>query len=124
MEKEKKKVNWKNVGWRFLQFLITLILNIPLILFIVFRIVSVETEKFGSVSLWNCLTIKVFEYSGYHWYNDFLIYLFMIVGIVLTIMFVKFLYKNNKDKKREKKEDEKNEMWNKTFEKIFGKEKE
>lgn len=119
-----KKVDWKQVGWRFLQFLIVLLLNTPLILFIVFKIVDVETAKFGSVSLWNALTIKVFEYSGYHWYNDFLIYLFMILGIILTIMFVKFLYKNNKDKKKEKKEDEKSEMWNKTFEKIFGKEKE
>lgn len=119
-----KKIDWKQFGWRFLQALIILTLNTPLILFIVFKIVDVETIKFGSVSLWNALTIKVFEYSGYHWYNDFLIYLFMILGIILTILFVKFLYKNNKDKKKEKKEDEKSEMWNKTFEKIFGKEKE
>lgn len=119
-----KNEKLKQFGWRFLQTLIILILNSPLILFVIFKIVDVETVHFGSVSLWNALTIKVFGYSGYHWYNDFLIFLFIIIGIILTILFIKFLYKNNKDKKREKKEDEKNEMWNKTFEKIFGKEKE
>ena len=121
---EKKKIDWKNVGWRTLQFLIILILNAPTILLVLCKIIEVDTLHFGSVSLWNALTIKVFGYSGYHWYNDFIIYIFIIIGIILTIMFIKFLYKNNKDKKKEKKEDEKTEMWNKTFEKIFGKEKE
>lgn len=118
----KKKIDWKNIGWRTLQFIILILLNTPIIFFIVCKIVDVETTNFGSVSLWNALTIKVFEYSGYHWYNDFVVYLFIIVGICLSIGFIKFLYRNKKEKDKIDKDNENSKMWNKTFEKIFGKE--
>lgn len=113
-----KKIDWKQVGWRFLQFLILLVLNSGLMFFIISKIVDVDTPKFGEVSLWNALTIKVFEYSGYAWYNDFLIYLSIIVGVILSIMFIKFLYKNRREKIRDEKKIKETDQ---LITKIFGK---
>lgn len=131
MEESKKQIDWKNVGWRFLQALIILLMLSPIIVYIVLNNVDFsDTGLNYYLVMSNKEIVEIMQEKGlilwydYHWYYKFLLWLFMILGAILTIVFIKFLYKNNKEKKREQKDDEKNEKWNKTFEKIFGKEKE
>lgn len=131
MEENKKQIDWKNVGWRFLQFLIILILLSPIIVYIVLS--NVEFSDTGLnyyLVMSNKEIVEIMKQKGlilwynYHWYYKFLLWFFMVFGVILIVVFIKFLYRNNKDKKKEAIENERNEKWNKTFEKIFGKEKE
>lgn len=147
MEENKKQIDWKQVAWRVLQFFIIIFINSATIVWLVLHMIQIDVAingvVVGQLNYWDAMSNdniynlianlgtleglvgKITSWlPDYHWYNSMVVYLFMILGIVLTVFFVKFLYKNNKDKKKEAIENEKNEKWNKTFEKIFGKEKE
>lgn len=103
-----KDWNWKQIGWRVLQALIILILNGATIFFMIANMIEVGG---GEASWWEALTVKYVAkqldlISIYHWYNDLLVFLFMILGFVATFFFIKLLWKNkqaNKDRELENK---------------------
>ena len=108
-----KNINWNKIGWITLHCLIIAFFNLASICFFIFSVIDV-----GDASLFDALTIKyvakefnMLEY--YHWFNKFLIYLFMCVGGILTGLYLKWLLKEKieakKDKEKEKKEEDKQE---------------
>ena len=102
----KKKINWKQVGWRVLQAIVILILNSASIVYIIGSVVPYETITKNDVEF-KLSWIDYLKLSDrVEWYQFFLIWLFIIIGVVLTIFFIKLLWKNkqlNKDRELENK---------------------
>lgn len=132
MEENKKQIDWKQIGWRFLQALIILLMLSPIIVYIVLNNVDFsDTGLNYYLVMSNKEIVEIMQEKGlilwydYHWYYKFLLWLFMILGVILTIVFIKFLYKNNKERKNreydQEREDARNAKLSKTIDKIFGK---
>ncbi len=119
----KNKINWNKVGWRTLQFLVLLIINAATIAFIVLHMID-----FGDsgLSYWLVMSNNIsknpafsevldkFHYV-YHWYNKFLVYLFMLIGWLMSYGFIKLLYKNHREDKQNKLQNENQEKQNKAL---------
>lgn len=107
-----KEWNWKQIGWRVLQSLIIFIMNSANFAFIVMKMINigepVETLGHKTIQLdfVDCLDFKY----------KIILYILMILGIVGSFLFIKFLYKNKKEKQKIEKEDK----FNKNIEKILG----
>lgn len=101
-----KNWNWKQIGWRVLQALIILILNTASFVYIIGSNVPYETINKNGIEF-RLSWIDYLKLSDrVEWYHIFLIWLFIIIGIVLTIFFIKLLWKNkqaNKDRELENK---------------------
>lgn len=111
-------------------------LNFTFIIFFIFKGVTFELADGIEISMWEAMTNKTMHILlsqvnvdlpyDYHWYNDWLIYFFMIVGVILSITFIKAIYQGVREKKKEVVEKERvseqkktNDILTKTIEKIF-----
>lgn len=123
---ENKKIDWKKVGWRTLQVLLIIVINGATIAWFVMNCISVGELNGSDISYWDCMiskplfqmiqdtiaqgdTSKFIQWvtpPEYHFYNKFLVYIFMLAGYVLTFLFIKLLYNNHREDKKEAKEDE------------------
>lgn len=106
---DKKKINWKKIGWIMLHLGVLLVCNTALIVFFIFQMVDV-----GDCSFWDAITVKfIAKEMGYmhlyHWFNKLLVFFFIGVGAILTCLYLKFLFKE-KIEKRKKKEEQDKEM--------------
>lgn len=94
---------FKNVLWTILKYSIVLVLNIPVIVYVVGNFVEVgKSEVMG----------KIIEHSWTEIMIDqlpikfrALVYVAMIVGVALSYMYIKFLIKLNIENKKEQKHD-------------------
>lgn len=100
-----KEWNWNQIGWRILQAIIIFIANGGSFAWLIMNFygdVPVEIIMLGvkqtiNVAFWDTLDFK--------W--KALVYGCMVIGVILSVLFIKFLYKNKKDKKYQQESNEK-----------------
>lgn len=124
-----KEWNWKQIGWRVLQAIIIVVLNSATFVYIIGSNVPYETINKNGVEF-KLSWIDYLKLSNQvEWYHIFLIWLFIIIGIIATIFFIKLLWKNkqaNKDRdlaekeyELKKKDIEEKEKQNKAINKMI-----
>lgn len=119
MKEKFKKINWKNIGWRTLQSLIILFANGGTISFFVMKCIDIGDEvKFGDkVIQLDFIDALPFKFK-------IMVYISIVVGIAVSYLFIKFLWKERKEKnirKEEMSNEEKREsVLDKKLEKIMG----
>lgn len=106
-----KEWNWKQIGWRVLQGIIMFILNGASFAWLILHFIPLEIPNFGEITYWDILSSKALYQiildkfdniswlPEYHFYNTMLVYLFMLLGAIATIFFIKLLWKNKQNKK-------------------------
>ncbi len=119
---ENKKIDWKKVGWRTLQVLLIIIINGATVAWFVMNCIDLGQLNGTSVSYWDAISSKpLFELMKqtsdnawikqwanahpYHFWYKFLVYIFMLVGYILTFLFIKLLYNNHRENKNQERED-------------------
>lgn len=96
MKEKLKQINWVNIGWKCFQGLIVAILNTPLWVYLIGSFVPYASFGEFKLSWIDYLRLS----DKVEWYHIWLLYVFLVVGIVLSIMFIKWLYKEGKKKKQ------------------------
>lgn len=104
-------MNWKKIGWRIFQFFLILILNTSSITWLITNVVGNQTvtisiggvNKEVDVSFWDTLSLK--------W--RVLVLVFAVIGVVLSILFIKLLWKNHREDTRLRREDKQQELLHK-----------
>lgn len=94
-------MNWKKF-WKIIGYIsLVLILNAAIITFIILQVIDFEGTNMPYYQvLSNNYIVDMLHDQGkiqwyeYHWYNKFLLWLFMILGPILTIAF--FVWQNKK----------------------------
>lgn len=93
-------INWNKVLWRAAQFIFIAILNTSLWFFLIANMIEVGD---GEATYWDALTVKYvnkqLDLDLYHWYNKVLVYLGILIGLGLSVSFIKWLYMVNLKKK-------------------------
>lgn len=95
-----KKINWNNVGWRTLQGFIVAVLNTPLYVLIA----GVAQDK--RIEINGKLYDRVLPWFNQEWYQIGLICLFAILGVMISISFIKYVYDLYRADKRERLKNE------------------
>ncbi len=93
-----KKINWNKVGWRTLQALTINIFNGATWFWIVANFVGNQEVDLGKYK------IDVSYFDLLSWWQHGLVYLFMVIGVLLTFGFVKLLYRNHREDKQLEKQ--------------------
>lgn len=91
-----KNWNWNKIGWRALQVLIVLILNTPLWVYLIGSMVPYARFEEFKLSWIDYLRLS----DKVAWYHIWLLYIFLVVGVVISAMFIKWLYEAGKKKKQ------------------------
>lgn len=91
-----KNWNWNKIGWRALQVLIVLILNTPLWVYLIGSFVPYASFGEFKLSWIDYLRLS----DKVEWYHIWLLYIFLVVGVVISVMFIKWLYEAGKKKKQ------------------------
>lgn len=91
-----KNWNWNKIGWRALQVLIVLILNTPLWVYLIGSFVPYASFGEFKLSWIDYLRLS----DKVEWYHIWLLYIFLVVGVVISLMFIKWLYEAGKKKKQ------------------------
>lgn len=91
-----KNWNWNKIGWRALQVLIVLILNTPLWVYLIGSFVPYASFGEFKLSWIDYLRLS----DKVEWYHIWLLYIFLVVGVVISVMFIKWLYEVGKKKKQ------------------------
>lgn len=114
-----KEWNWNQIGWRILQAIIIFIANGGSFAWLIMNFygdVPVEITMLGvkqtiNVAFWDTLDFK--------W--KALVYGCMVIGVILSILWIKLLWKNKQAKKDRELEKEKNDKLEKLADKIIKK---
>lgn len=106
--------------WRLAQTFFMLIMFSSFFVFFGFKGTNFNIGDGVEITMWEAMTNKTLHILlskegitlpyDYHWYNDWLIYLFMVIGVIIDFIFIKFLYKNNQKKKEMEINIEKNKI--------------
>lgn len=100
-----KNINWGKVGWVAFNIFVVLALNSALLFYFISTWISYQGGEF---TYWEVLTIKyVSKVSGfdlYHWYNKPLTILGVMLGGILSFIYVKWVVKLHIDKKRDERQ--------------------
>lgn len=91
-----KNWNWNKIGWRALQVLIVLILNTPLWVYLIGSFVPYASFGEFKLSWIDYLRLS----DKVEWYHIWLLYIFLVVGVVVSVMFIKWLYEAGRKKKQ------------------------
>lgn len=91
-----KNWNWNKIGWRALQVLIVLILNTPLWVYLIGSFVPYASFGEFKLSWIDYLRLS----DKVEWYHIWLLYIFLVVGVVISVMFIKWLYEAGRKKKQ------------------------
>lgn len=89
--------NWNNILWNTLKVLLVIILNTPLWVYLIGSFVPYETIGEFRLSWIDYLRLS----DRVEWYHIWILYIFIPVGILLSVMFIKWLIvagKREKDK--------------------------
>lgn len=90
-------MKWNNILWNTLKVLLVIILNTPLWVYLIGSFVPYETIGEFRLSWIDYLRLS----DRVEWYHIWILYIFIPVGILLSVMFIKWLIvagKKEKDK--------------------------
>ena len=95
---------FKNILWNILKYSIVLVLNTPLLVYIIGTFIEVgQSEIRGKIIEHSWTEIMINELPLKF---RALVYVAMIVGVVLSYLYIKFLIKLNIENKKEQKQDQ------------------
>lgn len=116
------------LGWRAIQAFLVILMNTTFIVFFAFKGVNFNIGDGVEITMWEAMTNKTLHILlstqgielpyDYHWYNDWIIYFFMIVGALISLGFIKFLYKKSVEDRRAFANVEKNNVKEPMIDKI------
>ena len=99
-----KKINWNNILWNTLKVLLVLILNTPLWVYLIGSFVP-----YGTIGEFRLSWIDYLKLSdNIAWYHIWILYIFIPIGIMLSVGFIKWLISEGKKEKRHKEMIEEN----------------
>lgn len=99
-----KKINWNNILWNTLKVLLVIILNTPLWVYLIGSFVP-----YGTIGEFRLSWIDYLKLSdNIAWYHIWILYIFIPVGILLSVGFIKWLISEGKKEKRHKEMIEEN----------------
>lgn len=99
-----KKINWNNILWNTLKVLLVIILNTPLLVYLIGSFVP-----YGTIGEFRLSWIDYLKLSdNIAWYHIWILYIFIPVGILLSVGFIKWLISEGKKEKRHKEMIEEN----------------
>lgn len=97
-------MKWNNILWNTLKVLLVIILNTPLWVYLIGSFVPYETIGEFRLSWIDFLRLS----DRVEWYHIWILYIFIPVGILLSVMFIKWLISEGKKEKRHKEMIEEN----------------
>lgn len=99
-----KKSNWNNILWNTLKVLLVIILNTPLWVYLIGSFVP-----YGTIGEFRLSWIDYLKLSdNIAWYHIWILYIFIPIGIMLSVGFIKWLISEGKKEKRHKEMIEEN----------------
>ena len=99
-----KKINLNNILWNTLKVLLVIILNTPLWVYLIGSFVP-----YGTIGEFRLSWIDYLKLSdNIAWYHIWILYIFIPVGIMLSVGFIKWLISEGKKEKRHKEMIEEN----------------
>ena len=99
-----KKINLNNILWNTLKVLLVIILNTPLWVYLIGSFVP-----YGTIGEFRLSWIDYLKLSdNIAWYHIWILYIFIPVGILLSVGFIKWLISEGKKEKRHKEMIEEN----------------
>lgn len=99
-----KNIKWNNILWNTLKVLLVIILNTPLWVYLIGSFVP-----YGNVGEFRLSWIDYLKLSDkVAWYHIWILYIFIPVGILLSVGFIKWLISEGKKEKRHKEMIEEN----------------
>ena len=99
-----KKSNWNNILWNTLKVLLVIILNTPLWVYLIGSFVP-----YGKIGEFRLSWIDYLKLSdNIAWYHIWILYIFIPIGIMLSVGFIKWLISEGKKEKRHKEMIEEN----------------
>lgn len=97
-------MKWNNILWNTLKVLLVLILNTPLWVYLIGSFVP-----YGTIGEFRLSWIDYLKLSdNIAWYHIWILYIFIPVGILLSVGFIKWLISEGKKEKRHKEMIEEN----------------
>ena len=97
-------MKWNNILWNTLKVLLVIILNTPLWVYLIGSFVPYETIGEFRLSWIDYLRLS----DRVEWYHIWILYIFIPVGILLSVGFIKWLISEGKKEKRHKEMIEEN----------------
>ena len=99
-----KKINLNNILWNTLKVLLVIILNTPLLVYLIGSFVP-----YGTIGEFRLSWIDYLKLSdNIAWYHIWILYIFIPIGIMLSVGFIKWLISEGKKEKRHKEMIEEN----------------
>ena len=99
-----KKINLNNILWNTLKVLLVIILNTPLLVYLIGSFVP-----YGKIGEFRLSWIDYLKLSdNIAWYHIWILYIFIPIGILLSVGFIKWLISEGKKEKRHKEMIEEN----------------
>ena len=97
-------MKWNNILWNTLKVLLVIILNTPLWVYLIGSFVP-----YGTIGEFRLSWIDYLKLSdNIAWYHIWILYIFITVGILLSVGFIKWLISEGKKEKRHKEMIEEN----------------
>lgn len=97
-------MKWNNILWNTLKVLLVIILNTPLLVYLIGSFVP-----YGKIGEFRLSWIDYLKLSdNIAWYHIWILYIFIPVGILLSVGFIKWLISEGKKEKRHKEMIEEN----------------
>ena len=97
-------MKWNNILWNTLKVLLVIILNTPLWVYLIGSFVP-----YGKIGEFRLSWIDYLKLSdNIAWYHIWILYIFIAVGILLSVCFIKWLISEGKKEKRHKEMIEEN----------------
>lgn len=119
MKNKLNNIDWKEVGWKFLKFLLFLILNTPTITYLIGNFVPYGKIQGLKISWIDYLRLS----ENVEWYHIWILYIAMGITLTITLYLIKWLIEQKKEERRLQKTLAQNEVnTNKIIEAIQNKE--
>ena len=97
-------MKWNNILWNTLKVLLVIILNTPLLVYLIGSFVP-----YGTIGEFRLSWIDYLKLSdNIAWYHIWILYIFIPIGIMLSVGFIKWLISEGKKEKRHKEMIEEN----------------
>lgn len=97
-------MKWNNLLWNTLKVLLVIILNTPLLVYLIGSFVP-----YGTIGEFRLSWIDYLKLSdNIAWYHIWILYIFIPIGIMLSVGFIKWLISEGKKEKRHKEMIEEN----------------
>lgn len=103
MKETMNKIDWKKIGWNALKVLFVVILNTPLWTYLIGSMVPYAA--LGTNGEFKLSWIDYLRLSDkVEWYHIWLLYIFIVVGIILSVLFIKWMITLKKEEKQHREQ--------------------